>query len=311
MATQQDQVAKENLKKVEDLDIGALVISGATNLVKKRPVSVSLWVLGLLLAAFANGFQVDDLARDSYTVTLQMAEEVDRTELNKALRNLKAAEDKHYSVKGWFWTCDDRCQKAKDKVGMAQAEANRLMQKRDQIMTEARREVGIWSTYGVKDVRDSFWRAWQSGKDFAARYTMMDAMFMMIGGKEETAASMVMKIVMQYIINLTMGLMGAFVFFIYNVYHLVISYGEPALSGLAFFLLVFVAGIATVGTYLCAIYGTVVGGGLYLVKQAAKAQIEGGANGRRPQRVQYGDPRQQQYQQGFGGGRTGGRSHYE
>merc|ERR1719384_2320067 len=101
--------------------------------------------------------------------------------------------------------------------------------------------------------------------------------------------------------NLTIGLMGAFVYFIYNVYHLIVSYGEPALSGLAFFLLVLVAGVATVGTYLIAIYGTVAGGGIYLVKQAAKqAAVEGGADGRPRQRVQY------HPQGGYGGGRVGG-----
>lgn len=278
------------VKKVEDIDIGALVATGVKNVVKNRPISVSLWVLGLMLAAFATGFQVDDLTRDSYTVTLQMAQEVDNTELNKALRNLGAAEDRYYNAKGWFWQCDDRCAKAKDKRDMAQSEVNRVVKKRDGIMTDARREVGIWSTFGVQDVRDSFWKAWKSGKDFAARYTMMDAMFMMIGGKEETAASMIMKIVMQYIINLTMGLTGAFFFFIYNVYTLIISYGENFSSGLSFFLLVLVAGMATIGSYLFAIYGTVIGGGVYLVKQAAKQaalEQERYPNGR-PGRVQNG-----------------------
>jgi len=296
--TSSNEKTNESLKKVEDLDIGALVATTVTNVVKKRPISVSLWVVGLLLAAFANGFQVGDEARESYSVTLQMAEEVDRTELNKALRHLGVAEDRYYNAKGWFWQCDNRCQKEKDKAGMARAEVERLQRKRDQIMTDARREVGIWSTFGVKDVRESFWRAWKSGKDFAARYTMYDALFMMIGGKEETAVSMIMKLVMQYIINLTMGLIGAFFFFIYNVYTLVCSYGEPALSGIAFFLLVLVAGMATVGTYLFAIYGTVAGGGLYLVKQAAKqAAVEGGPGGRRRQ-VQYGQ---------YGSGTTGPR----
>lgn len=294
---------KEALKKVDELDVGSLVVSSVKSVVKNRPVSVSLWVLGLLLAAFANGFGVDDVTRESYHLTLQMAEEVDRNELNLAMRNLQHAEDVHFNAKGWFWQCDNRCQKAKDKVAMAQADVHRLQKKRDGIMTDARREVGIWSTFGVREVRDSFWRAWKSGKDFAARYTMMDAMFMMIGGKEETAASMIMKVVMQYIINLTMGLIGAFFFFIYNVYWLVCSYGEPALSGIAFFLLVLVAGMSTVGTYLCAIYGTVAGGGLYLVKQAAKhAALESERGGRR-QQVGYGG--QGQYGQ-YGAGRSGG-----
>lgn len=293
---------EQAMKKVEDLDIGAMVLTTATGIVKNRPVGVSMWVLGLLLAAFANGFKVDDLQAESYKVTLDMAEEVDRTELNKAHRALAAAEDRHYQTKGWFWQCDNRCQKEKDKADMAQAEVYRLMKKRDQIMSDARSEVGIWSTFGVSDVRASFWRAWKSGKDWAARYTMMDAMFMMIGGKEETAASMMMKILMQYIINLTMGLIGAFFFFMYSAYTLVVSYGEPALSGIAFFLLVLVAGVATVGSYLCAIYGTVAGGGLYLVKQAAKQAALKGEQGGRRQQVQYGGGQHGQY----GGGRSGG-----
>merc|ERR1719401_1692475 len=136
---------------------------------------------------------------------------------------------------------------------------------------------------------------------------MMDAIFVMMDTREESFLSMILKIVMQYIINLTMGLIGAFFFFIYNVYHLIVSYGEPALSGLAFFLLVLVAGMATVGTYLFAIYGTVAGGGLYLMKQAAKqAAVEGGRGpGQRPRQVQYGGQ--------YGGGRVGGmgRAHYE
>merc|ERR1719247_920758 len=125
---------------------------------------------------------------------------------------------------------------------------------------------------------------------------MMDAMFMMFAGKEETLVSMAVKLFFQYLINLTMGIIGAFFFFLYNVYTLIVSYGEPALSGIAFFLLVLVAGMATIGTYLFAIYGTVAGGAVYLVKQAQKAQLEGGRDGR---------PRRQVGYQQYGSGRTG------
>merc|ERR1719261_2167399 len=106
--------------------------------------------------------------------------------------------------------------------------------------------------------------------------------------------------------NLTLGLVGATVYFIYGVYNLVVAYGEPALSGIAFFLLVLVAGLATVGTYLVAIYGTVAGGGLYLVKQAAKNAAVEGSPGGRQRRVQYGH---------YGSGTTGPgfqrRSHFD
>jgi len=286
------------VKKLDDLDIGKIVVSTATTVVKQRPVTVSLWAVGLLLAAFANGFSVDDVTRESYGMTLSHAEEVDRQELSKAVRNMQRAEEKYTNAKGWFWSCDERCQKAYDKFNMARDEVYRVQQKRDRIMTDARREVGIWSVFGVKDVRASFWTAWKSGKDFAARYTMMDAFFMMMpGGREETMVSMLIKLLFQYIVNLTMGLIGAFFFFIYNVYHLIVSYGEPTLSGVAFFLLVLVAAMATVGTYLFAIYGTVAGGGLYLIKQAAKqAAVEGGHGGaQRPRQVQYGAGRSPYY----------------
>lgn len=294
------------VQKVDDIDLGVIAKSAGEavlNGAKKRPVSVSLWVLGLLLAAFANGFSVDDTAKESYHVTLSHAQEVENKELADAYRAMHQAESRYYNAKGWFWSCDDRCQKAYDKYNMAKADMARVQHKRDAILKEARQEVGIWSVFGVKDVRKRFWDSWQDGKSWAARWTMMDAMFMMIGGKEETLVSVALKLLFQYIVNLTMGLVGAFFFFMYSVYSLVVAYGEPALSGLAFFLLVLVAAMATVGTYLVAIYGTVAGGGLYLVKQAAKhAALEG--DGRRPRRqVQYG-----QYGRG---GPVGGRAHYD
>merc|ERR1719213_1441532 len=130
---------------------------------------------------------------------------------------------------------------------------------------------------------------------------MMDALFMALPGRrEESMVEVILKLVMQYIVNLTMGLCGAFVYFMYSVYGLIVSYGEPTLSGISFFLLVLIAGMATIGTYLAALVGTVAGGGYYLVKQVAKqAAVEGGRTGQRPGRVGYGAP-----------GRPG-RPHYE
>merc|ERR1719378_1627326 len=97
------------------------------------------------------------------------------------------------------------------------------------------------------------------------------------------------QLAMQYIVNLTLGLVGAFFYFIYGVYNLVVAYGEPTLSGVSFFLLVLVAGLATVGSYLFAIYGTVAGGGYYLIKEAKRqAELEGGARRQAPRQVNYG-----------------------
>jgi len=296
------QRSNDSVQRVEPVDFGGLAVSTAKSVVKNRPVSVSLWALGLLLAAFANGFAVSKDTQERYEITLRAAEKVDRKELNEAMIEMSHAERRYYNSKGWF-SCDRTCERNRDSYNMATSRMQQVKGKRDQIMSEARSEVGIWSTFGVAEVRAAFWSAWQSGKDWAARVTMYDAIFMAVGGRDETLVTVILKLVGQYIVNLTMGLIGMLFFFVYNVYTLIVSYGESALSGLAFFLLVAIAGLATVGTYLVAIYGTVAGGGIYLLNQAAKqAAVEGGRPGGRPRQVQYGGP---------GGPGYRARPHYE
>jgi len=292
--------ARSDLQRIDDISFGTIVegaSSAALSTAKRRPVSVSLWALGLLLAAFARGFAVDEVTEETYALGLHQAQEVHDKELRAALRTMQKAEDHYYNSKGWFWSCDAKCQRAYDKYSMARADADRVQQKVDRIMKDARREVGIWSVFGVKEVRERFWLAWQSGKDLAMRYTMFDALFMMIGGKEETLVSILLKLAFQYAANLTIGLVSSFFFFMYSVYQLLANYGEPMMSGMAFFLLVLVAAASLIGTYLLTMYGVVVGGGFYVLKQvAAREALD---SGRRPRQVQYGT------------GRAGGRAHYD
>ncbi|CAE7815663.1 unnamed protein product [Symbiodinium sp. CCMP2592] len=290
------------LQRRDGDDFGAIVEtigSAAVGAAKRRPVSVSLWLLGLLIAAFARGFTVDEVTEETYAVGVRQAQEVQDQELRTALRSLRAAEDKYHNAKGWFWSCDAKCQRAYDKYTMAREEADRVQQKVDRIMKDARREVGIWSVFGVQEVRDRFWAAWQSGKDLAMRYTMFDAIFMAFGGKEETLVSILLKLAFQYAANLTLGLISAFFFFMYHVYQLLVNYGEDAVSGLAFFLLVLVSAASLIGTYLLTVYGVVVGGGLFVLKHAERQAIHGQGT-QRPRQVQY------------GGGRVGGyRPHHD
>lgn len=301
------------LKKLEELDLGSIVVSTATSVVKNRPVSVSIWALGLLLAAFAGGFSVDDLTLEQYQASMQHADEVTSKDLHRAYKAQQKAQQQYDNVAGWF-SCDTPCQRAKDRLGMAKEETNRVEALRQRILTDARREVGIWSYIGVQHVRDAFWSAWKSGKDMAARMTMWDAiMLAMPGSREESMVSMLIKLVFQYIMNLTIGLMFSMGYFVYNVYTLVVAYGESVVSGTAFFLLVVVAAFATVGTYIMALTGTVAGGTLFLAKQAAKnAALEGGRAGGAHRQVRYdaygghGRPGYGQY----GTGRVGGAGVY-
>merc|ERR1719324_1724255 len=126
----------------------------------------------------------------------------------------------------------------------------------------------------------------------ASRWTMYDAMFMAMSSsrrEEGQLAEFVIKLVIQFLSNLTIGLISATMYFCYEVYGLVTTYGPSAISGTLFFLLACCAGIAMTTTILGGIFGTV-GGGLYVMaKNAAKQQrLHGGQAGyQQRQRMQY------------------------
>eukprot|EP00439_Symbiodinium_sp_Y106_P039792 s1903_g4.t2 len=163
----------------------------------------------------------------------------------------------------------DAARAAARKVQMAQAEVARVQKHRDRVLSEGRQEVGIWSSFGVQDVRRSFWNAWQSGKDFAAQCTFYNVLFA-VGGRDESLYIMIFRLIMQYVVNLTLGLIGAFCYFLYNMYLLIVSYGSSVLSGVAFFLLATVAGLSMLTTYLGGMYAVVAGGGAMIIQQAAR-----------------------------------------
>ncbi|CAK0820578.1 unnamed protein product [Prorocentrum cordatum] len=259
-----------SLQEWEKLDVGAIALTTAKNAVQQRPALVAVWAVGLLLAALAGGLPVDDDAREAYSVMFQRAEVIDTREFGQqALGELETAEQEYYALQGWFGACDANCTRALDRVQLAREHAEQVRRRRDQVLSDARREVGIWSSFGVQDVRKSFWDAWKSGKDFAARMTMYDALFM-VGGRDENVTTMVLKLVMQYVVNLSMGLVGAFFYFLHNLYLLIVSYGASFLSGLAFFLLAAVAAMSVVGTYIGGMIGGVAAGGIVMMQQAAR-----------------------------------------
>lgn len=261
-----DSVRRTDTPTIDAIDIK----KAAIGVVKNRPITISLWVIGLILAVFGTGCGVNELQVQKYNAMLEQASRMDETGRKRAVQKLEKKQEIYYKKKGWFWQCDPECQTAYEQMQGAQAAVDKYEEMVQEQVNEARRKVGIWSSIGVQDVRNKFWSAWQTGKDMAMRHTMFDAFFMMMpGSREETLLSVIAKLVMQYIINLTFGLICSLFIFLYTLYGLIISYGESMLSGLAFFLVVLIAGTATLATYLFAIYGTVLGGGYYLAKQAA------------------------------------------
>jgi len=270
-------------------NIGAEIVSAATHMVKNRPVLVSGWFIGLLVAALGTGFSVTETQLAEYQDAMHAASKTTDRDLVQAKTALREADQRYYNAKGWFWQCDANCQRLYTQQQLAAGRVAELEERRGNLIREARSTVGIWSTVGVSEVRESFWHAWEHGKETAKRWTMMDSLFMLItpGERERTLVHVIMQIMFQYLANLTVGLLSAMFFFLMSVVSLIRNYGEGFVSGVAFFGLVVCAVCATVGTYLTAIGGTMTIGAKYVIKKEAERLQSGQYRGRVGQRAHY------------------------
>lgn len=79
--------------------------------------------------------------------------------------------------KGWFG-CDTNCQYKKTDYTAALAEYNFQRKEEENIVSDAKSSVGIFSSYGVGETRSLFWSRFAKGRQFAQRQTMWDAAFM-------------------------------------------------------------------------------------------------------------------------------------
>jgi len=264
-------------------EIGSLVVHQVVSFVKKRPVVTSFYFIGIIAAVFATGFSVTAEALHTYQNGMSHADHVTSTDLSRAWTEHRRAEHDYYNVKPWFWqSCNQQCQTAYTRLSIAEGRIAEVTARRDELMTAARQSVGIWSTLGVSDVRKSFWASWERGKEQAKRWTMMDAFLAVLpGNREEKLVTTILKLVFQYLVNLTVALLAACIYFMYSVYVLITAYGESLVSGLLFFFIVFCAGASFFASYIGAIFGVTAGGMYYVKKQADRQRIAGGAQ-RRP-----------------------------
>jgi len=174
------------------------------------------------------------------------------------------------------------------------------MEKAERHLTEIRREgearmsdakavAGVFSEVAVDEVKDSFWQNFFAGKTFAKRQSMWDAMFIGIRSmsrhRDESWIEFGLKVLMQVLLNFSVGLLMALVMFIIGLWSIVRSYQPNPLVAVLFFVGAAAAGFSFVTTYLLAVYSAAAGGVYGVVKLAettARAQI---ADQRRQQRV--------------------------
>ena len=199
------------------------------------------------------------------------------------------AQHAYRATKGWF-SCDSLCQRNKARMENEKAALDDIRAEGYNRMSDAKKVAGLFSEVGVGEVKDSFWEYFHAGKKFAKRQSMWDAMFMGMRsmGRDESLVEFALKMLLQVLINFSLGLVMALVVFIFGLWAIVRSYQPDPITALIFFLSTACAAFAFVSTYLLLIYGAAAGGVYGIAKFAeTNARIEGG---RRHERVRQQRP---------------------
>lgn len=225
------------------------------------------YLLGLTVALFARGFTPDAAAVHALGRSQAAASAVDAA--IPALRaEVAAAAVEEYRASGWF-SCDDHCQMLRARAEALRTKLAGAEAVRNKHLSAGREAVGLWSSFGVEEIRTEFWTAWAEGTAAAQRLTMMDAfsMALMGGSREETIVSVVIQLVFRFIVNLTLGIVIALGMFLISVVGVIYSYGPNIISGIAFYLLLASAVASVVASFFGGVVAAVALGVAALPKQ--------------------------------------------
>lgn len=256
------------------------LIRVGANAVKRNPIKVGAYVLGLLLCIFFNGFSVGDTQRAEY---YQELTKIDYQRLDDARVAVDVSYRPYYRSKGWF-SCNSECQMYKKEYDEALSNYNFLKKQEEQQLSLAKSKLGLFSEYGVEETRNLFWERFAQGKGFASRQSKWDAIFYGIGAmsRDESMISYLVRLGISMLFNFTLGVCGAVVAFIFSLMSLIRTYQASILSATVFFALGSLAAVAFALTWLIGLYGVAAATsyvGLKLV--ASNMRIEYQEEGRR------------------------------
>lgn len=278
---------EERLRTIEQVDrISTLLIHAGVQTVKKYPVPSALYVIGLLLCLFFNGWSVTESQYRDYDNSIST---IDHSKLDDLGAQLRLAHTNYYNTKGWF-SCDSTCQTYKRRVDELSREHQQLKAQYAEHVSSAKSKLGLFSAFGIDETRDLFWSRFTQGKEFATRQSKWDALFIGLRsmGRDETMVSYILRVLMQVLMNFTIGMIGTVISFIWSLYALIQSYKANILVALTFFAFASLAALAFAMTWLIGMYLTAAGTvyvGARLI--AANMRLEDGPGGAPRQRMEY------------------------
>lgn len=194
------------------------------------------------------------------------------------------AKEAYRSTKGWF-SCDGLCQRNKQRMDNARYRLDEIRKEGNSRISDAKSVAGLFSEVGVGEVQDSFWSYFSSGKQFAKRQSMWDAMFagMRAMRRDESMIEYGLNVLMKVLVNFSIGLVMAFFLFVVGLWSIVRSYQPNPIVAVFFFISAMCAAFSFVATYLLAMYGAAAGGVYGVLKVAeGNLRLQQGRPGRQP-----------------------------
>jgi len=271
MNQNQQQLALPSVK-----DMGIIVAGGIKKFAKRHKVISTSYILGILvLLLVGSGTKLTvDQTREYNRIMNSIDLQVEFDASNQYAK----ASHAYRATKGWF-TCDSLCTRNKHRMKQAEAVLNEIRAEGYARTSDAKSVAGIFSEVGVGEVKDSFWSYFAAGKQYAKRQSMWDMMFMGIRkmSRDESTLEYMFKVLLQVLINFSIGLIGALAIFVFSLWSIVKSYQPNPLTALVFFLSASCAAFAFVSSYLFAIFGAAAGGVYGMAKVAeSNARIGNG-----------------------------------
>lgn len=269
----------QQIQQAREIDkLSTLLVEIGINTVKKNPIKVSMYFIGLLVCLLFNGFTVDE---EKVRMFEEQLAAVDYLKVEDAQRRVYIAEQNYYQTKGWF-SCNSECQLNKLLMQESIAKYREIQQAEEKKVHGAKSNVGIFSEYGVSETRVLFWERFGQGKAFAVRQSKWDALFIGISamGRDESLPNYILRIITNALFNFTIGVIGAVLAFIFSLYSLIKTYEAPLLVALPYFIFATLAAVSFALTWLIALYigtaGTVYVGAKFL---ASNLRVQSGQEG--------------------------------
>lgn len=258
-------------------DVGQMIVRGASSFARRHKVITGSYILGILVILLVGGGT--KLNYDQRRQYNEIMKTIDLQAEFDASTDFWQANEAYRATKGWF-SCDGLCQRNKRRMEEAKYRLDRIRQEGQARMSDAKSVAGIFSEVGVGEVQDSFWSYFTQGKQFAKRQSMWDAMWMGIGtlsrGRDENMIEFGLRLLMNVLVNFSIGLIMALTMFVIGLWSIVRSYQPNPIVAVLFFVGAACAAFSFVATYLLAIYGAAAGGVYGVLKVAesnARAQI--------------------------------------